>query len=490
MNQFSSPETSLSQRVARGGFWVFALKIIDKGIVLMRIIILARLLAPNDFGLMGIAFLTMSFLESFSQTGFQTALIQKKDDIKSYLDCAWTVLVLRGFILFLLLYLIAPWAAILFKATEAEYIIQVIGISVLFQAVTNLGVVYFHKDLQFNKLFIYQLSGTLADFLVAVSAALIFRSVWALVFGLLAGNAVRCFVSYVIHPYRPHFSLDLKKAKELLSFGKWIFGSSILVFFITQGDDIFVGKLFGITALGFYQLAYKISSIPTTEITHVISQVTFPAYSKMQDNLPRLMEAYLRVLQLTAFLSFPIAGLIFILAPDMTYIFLGEKWMPMVPVMQVLVLWGLTRSIGTATGQVFVSIGRPEIVTKLQFVVVILLVILIYPLSIKWGIVGTSLAVFFSTLVPNLAAFFILIKTIECRIFNFSKMIVLPLINTGVLILLILLLKTHWINLGMTELLLFIILSAISYFFMAYLFDKFLNYRFFDNIQSLKGRVI
>ncbi|GAI54637.1 unnamed protein product, partial [marine sediment metagenome] len=193
----------------------------------------------------------------------------------------------------------------------------------------NIGVLYFQKELEFNKQFIYRASGTLADFVVAVAAVLILKSVWALVFGLLAGNFVRLIVSYLVHPYRPHFKLDLAKTKELFGFGKWILGSSILVFLITQGDDIFVGKLLGITFLGFYQMAYRISNAPATEITHVISQVTFPAYSKLQDNLPGLREGYLKTLQLTAFISIPLAGGIFILAPEFTTIFLGDKWMPM-----------------------------------------------------------------------------------------------------------------------------------------------------------------
>ena len=170
------PGKTLSERVVKGGFWVFSLRITQQVFSLIRLIILARILSPNDFGLMGIALLVMATLDTFSQTGFQQALIQKKKDIKSYLDSAWTVLILRGFVLFTILYFIAPYAAIFFKAPEAKPIIQVIGFSVLLQAFTNIGVIYFQKELEFNKQFIYQLAGTLADFIVAVSAVLILRS--------------------------------------------------------------------------------------------------------------------------------------------------------------------------------------------------------------------------------------------------------------------------------------------------------------------------
>ncbi|MBE9593190.1 MAG: lipopolysaccharide biosynthesis protein, partial [Proteobacteria bacterium] len=433
INNIAKPGENISQRAVRSGFWVFSLRIVQQLFNLGRLVILARILAPHDFGLLGIALLTMATLETFSQTGFHAALIQKKEDIKSYLDSAWTVLILRGLILFTILYLIAPYAATFFNAPEAKPIIQVIGVSFFLQAFTNIGVIYFQKELEFNKEFIYQFAGTLADFIVAVSAVLILQNVWALVFGLLAGNAVRLIVSYFIHPYRPRLSSDLGKAKELFVFGKWILGSSILVFLITQGDSIFVGKMLGVTALGFYQLAYRISNMPATEITHVISRVTFPAYSKLQDNLPKLREAYLKVLQFTAFLSFPIAGLIFVLAPDFTMIFLGEKWMPMVPAMQVLALWGLLRSIGATTGPLFLGVGKPRIAAKLQFARLILLVIIIYPLTIKWGILGTSLAVLLSILPVEPFTFYLTIKIIKCRVWEFGKLIALPMLGVAIM---------------------------------------------------------
>jgi O-antigen/teichoic acid export membrane protein len=431
INNLIAPGGTLSQRVVNSGFWVFFLRIFNQGFSLLRLIILAHILSPSDFGLMGIALLTMSILETFSETGFQQALIQKKEDIKLYLDSAWTVLILRGFVLFVILYFIAPYAAVFFNTPEAKPIIRVIGFSILFQVFTNIGITYFKKELEFNKEFIYQLTGTLADFIVAISAVLILRNVWALVLGLLAGNITRCFVSYLIHPYRPRLYFALEKVKELFGFGKWILGSSILIFLLGQGDDILVGKLLGVTMLGFYQLAYRISNMPATEITNVISQVTFPAYSKLQDDLPKLREAYLKVLQVTAFLSFPVAGLIFVLAPDFTRIFLGEKWMPMVPAMQVLCILGALRSIAAASGPIFLALGRPDFDTKISAAELALLAILIYPLTIKWGITGTAISISIvscSFIFIILAIVIRLVKMEKIEILNLMQCISFPLL--------------------------------------------------------------
>jgi O-antigen/teichoic acid export membrane protein len=379
------------------------------------------------------------------------------------------------------LYFIAPYAAIFFDAPEAKPIIRVIGFSILFQAFTNIGVTYFKKELEFNKEFIYQFAGTLADFIVAVSAVLILRNVWALVLGLLAGNIVRCFVSYLIHPYRPHLSKDLGKAKELFGFGKWILGTSILVFLVTQGNDILVGKLLGTTALGFYQLAYRISNMPATEITHVISQVTFPAYSKLQDNIPKLKETYLKVLQFITFLSFLIAGLIFVLAPDFTKIFLGEKWMPMVPAMQVLVFAGLVRSIVATTGPIFEAVGKPKIDTKWQIVRLFVIAILIYPCIIKWGILGVSIVVFLSIFVMNIGCSFEVIKITRCGNKNFGKVLVFPLVNGMVMVSAIFVLRAYINTTGILNFFLLLSVGILVYFVIIYIFDKNLNY----NMQQL-----
>lgn len=487
INNLTKSGGSLSQRTARGGFWVFSLRIVQQIFGLTRLVILARILAPHDFGLMGIALLTMSTIETFSQTGFQAALIQKKKDIESYLDAAWTVLILRGLVLFGILYFAAPFAASFFDTPEAKPIIQVIGLSVLFQAFTNIGVIYFQKELEFNKEFIYQLAGTLADFIVAISAVLILRNVWALVLGMLAGNAVRCFMSYLIHPYRPRLSGDLAKAKELFGFGKWVLGSSILVFLLTQGDDIFVGKLLGAVSLGFYQMAYKISNMPATEISHLIAKVTFPAYSKLQDNLSKLKEAFLKVLQLTTFLSIPIAGVIFILAPDFTKIFLGLKWMPMVPAMQVLALYGMLRAIGATTGVIFMAVGRPEISTKIKFVQLILLAILIYPFTMRWGILGASMAVTAYALIFNFVAVYKVLKIVKSGFRKPAKITILPLAGTLIMICTIGGIRTYIFanNINIISISLLLIIGLSVYLIVAYLFEIFFNY---GNIRLIQNQ--
>ena len=477
---------SLAKKVIRGGLWVVALRIINRGLGFVRTIILARLLAPEDFGLLGIAMLAVATLETFSQTGFHQALIQKKENVESYLDTAWTISVIRGIILFGILFFTAPTVAKFFSSPLASLVIRVIAISTLLTGFRNIGIVFFQKDLEFNKQFVYEFSATLIDLGVALSLALLLRNVWALVWGGLAASLTRLIMSYVVHPYRPNIHFSKKEFRELFDFGKWVLSSSILIFLLTQGDDIFVGKLLGVAALGMYQLAYLISNLPATEITHVISQVTFPTYSTIQDDLPRLREAYFRVLEFTAFISIPIAGAVFILAPEFTTVFLGEKWTPMVPAIQTLCIFGVSRSMAATMGPILYSLDKPEIQTKLSSIHLILLAIVVYPLTMKWGILGTSVAV----VGPNIIVLIMITREtkniLKSQYKNFFMRTSVPVTST--LVMLGTLIVKQNLSLCTNDVANFIIValcSLILYIMSAYILERARGFRFLNETKNI-----
>jgi lipopolysaccharide exporter len=180
-----NPGKGLYQRAVRSGIWVFSLRIFERALSVVKLVVLARILVPNDFGLMGIALLAMTCLETFSQTGLQQALIQKKEGTEKYLDVAWTFLLIRNLAIFAILFIGAPYIAMFFDTPKVTPIMRIIGIFLLFGGpggiggFANIGVLYFQKEPEFNKQFIYHLTGTLADFIVSVTAAIVLRSVWA-----------------------------------------------------------------------------------------------------------------------------------------------------------------------------------------------------------------------------------------------------------------------------------------------------------------------
>ena len=417
----------LFHRVIRGGVWVFTFSISQEIIALVRLVILARLLSPNDFGLAGIALLVLSTLDTFTQTSFDVALIQKKEDTHTYLDSAWTFGILRGIVVFAAVVLVAPYAAAFFKTPEATALVRVIGISILARSFTSIGVVYFRKDLEFNKQFLWQFSGRLADFAVAVAAAFLVRNAWALVLAFVAGDVIKLALSYLLHPYRPHLKLDRARIAELLGFGKWMLGLGILAFLLTQIDNALVGKLVGVTMLGFYQLARRISNVPATEIAHVISAVTLPAYSKLQDAVSKLREAYLMALQVTALVALPIAGIILALAAEITSMFFGDKWLPAVGAMRILAVWGALGALESTAEPVLLAVGKPRALSKYQAVQLVILAALIYPFTRPWGIAGTALAVTLAAGVPYFLVLRRVVKITGCRASDLLRLVLPPL---------------------------------------------------------------
>jgi O-antigen/teichoic acid export membrane protein len=381
-------------------------------------------------------------------------------------------MILRGFLLFVVLFGTAPFLADFFNTPQAKPIIQAMSFSFLFRGFTNIGVVYFQKELEFNKQFFYRASGTIADFIIAVSFALIFRNVWALVFGILAGNLVQFAASYFLQPHRPRLQLDSTKTKELYNFGKWIFGSSVIIFFLTRGNDFFIGKFLGVSMLGFFQMASHIARIPTTQITHVISQVTFPTYSKLQDEKTKLRETYLKVLKLTAFLSFPLAGLIFAFAPETASIILGEKWSPMIPALQIMAVGGLIRSLGATIGPVFQAIGRPEILTKFMLFQLSLFLTLVYPFIHKWGIAGAALAAVVPGFLINFILSYKIVKAVDCSLRQFYKTLFPPFSATTVLLLFIMVAKSYFSPLSLFSFLLLGFLGILIFLLISFLLNK------------------
>ncbi len=425
---------SLSQRAARGGIWVVSSFTFGKILNFIQTIILVRLLLPSDFGLMSLASVAIGAMVVFTETGIAPAIIQRKELSESTLNTAWIISIIRGFLLFILLFIFSPFIANFYKNNQLEGIIKVIGSIFLLNGLNNIGTILFSKELDFKKKSFFEQIVNILAFIVTVSLAFILRNVWALVIGQVFLAAATLIVSYLIHPFRPLLKFNFRIAEELFKFGKHIFGAGVIIFIITNGDNALIGKVLGMSALGFYALAYNLSNMPATAITHVISQVSFPAYAKLQDDIPRLREAYKKVLRFTCILSIPLAGGLFVLAPEFVRIVYGEKWLPMVPAMQVLCLFGIIRSIVATTGPLFQSVGKPHILTKVSFAQMIILAIIIYPLTSRFNVVGTSTATLVALMAVQWWAIIQVSKIIEGSVTSILKELSLPFIGSLVMV--------------------------------------------------------
>jgi O-antigen/teichoic acid export membrane protein len=384
---------NLSPKVIQSGLWSLGGNWIARGIGVIKMIILARLLSPLEFGILGLAILSINILSVSSETGIESALIQKDKIGRAELDTAWTISLIRGLVLFCILFMSAGWFASYFDNSILRPILKLMAVVFILEGFVNIGLIFFQRELAFKKKVRLDLVSDIAGAIVTMILAFWLRNVWALVLGTIAWTIVKCLGSYYMHSYRPKLFWDWSHVKSLLNFGKHIFWISIVTFVVTSGDDALVGKLLGLTALGFYTMAYNIANMLVSSLSSIIGKISFPAYSILQNEPQRLNEAFSRVIEALMIFLLPLTVLIIFLAKDFTLIFLGDKWLPMVPVLKVLSLLGFFRSLSNVLAPIQLAVNRPEIQSRNKMIELVIFALLIYPLTIKWGLIGAGWAV-------------------------------------------------------------------------------------------------
>ena len=485
-NNFSSgSDDNLSQKVSRGALWVTVGTIVSRVLGLISSIILARLLLPSDYGIMAIAMATIAIAESLTQTGFGSALIQKQKRPEEFLNTAWTFELVKYLFLFLILFILAPIFAHFFNEPAASAVLRVISFGLIFRGLKNIGVVYFRKKLDFKKQFIFITVPSIIYVAVVIPLAFILKNVWALVWASIVREIVGCIISYIMHHYRPRLDFGIKKAKELFNFGKWILGNSLIVMIRQQGITMFVGRLLGIPILGFYNRAEAFSTMVFTQVTGVVWQVGYPVYSQLQVDSIRLKRAYLLTLQLLTFIGIPMAGGLFVLSRDFTHLFLTDKWILIVPAMQIFCLNAMIGFIATPAGIMFQALGRPSVGTKISAFGIIILGIIIYPLSRKWAMSGVALSIFLSTLITLPFNCYMAIKMAKCSLREFFKPVFMALINTGLMVTGIVIIKNYlFVQASFWQFFSLIFVGATIYFIVAYFFDRYFNYGIYKLIKE------
>lgn len=384
---------SLYKRVLSAGFWSFLLRGATRSIGLVRNVVLARLLAPEDFGLFGIVLVIISILDRFSNAGLHSAVVQKKEGVGEYLDTVWTIQALRGFALGLGLLLSAPLLASFFEEPQVVPLLQVLGVALFLSGLYNPGMLHFRRELDVKPQFIQRFGGTMVDLTVSIILAFMLRSAWALMLGLVAGGLTRIVLSYWIHPYRPRFSIDWQRAREMMGFGRWVFLNNLLFFLAYRGDNLVIGKLLGTHALGIYMLGYSIAEVVTAEIGNVLGGVAFPAYSRIQEEAERLRRAYLATIEFVASITIPCAVVLFLFAEPITSVVLGSGWMQVATILPLLAVAGSARALVLTGTAAFYAVGRPLLSFWMNLVGVGVTYALMFPLIASMGLQGVALAV-------------------------------------------------------------------------------------------------
>lgn len=390
-----------------------ALRVSTRAFSFIKILILARLLLPSEFGLFGVAMFILTLLEIITETGVNIFLIQEKSNIDKFIDTAWVVSIIRGILISLVLIIISPYIAIFFKVPQAKGILLFISVTPFIRGFINPSIVKFQKNLAFSKEFIFRLFIYGIDAVVAIAFGLRTHSAMSLVYGLIAGALLEVILSYFMIKPWPKFMFSKEKLKEVLARGKWVTAAGFFNYAFENFDDAAVGRLLNATSLGIYQMAYKITSLPMTEISDVIQKVTFPIYTRISDDSNRLKSAYIKSIAATALIVIPIGIILFIYPETLVRTLLGEKWLAAIGIIKIMAFYGVIRSLIEASYPLFLSLQKQKYVSLITFSSVLTLFITIVPLVKRYNMVGAGISGILGSIVAIPVTLFLLNKALK-----------------------------------------------------------------------------
>lgn len=454
---------TLKGKAVRSGLWLGISGMMVNVLTFIRSVVLARILTPDIFGLMALGLIVIRILDTVTRSGVAEALVHRKDNIEEARDTVFSVLIMRGFVLAGLLALVAPFAADFYEEPVLTGIIIVLGLSLPVHSFSNINTILKSKELDFKRLAYLDQLGELANTVVVITMAIVLKSVWALVIGHVAAAASYMLLSYVLIPGRPRFRFNYKLAVELFSYGKFITGVSIVLFIAGQIDTAVIGKMLGIEQLGYYSLALTTASFATVYIAKLSSRILFPAYSKLQDDQSAVCGVYVRVFELLNIVLIPATLGISLLAYEIILMLYGEKWLPAAEILKILAVFGLFRALAAANGNLFNGIGKPNIDFRIALARLCLILIIIYPLILYFGLIGAALSVTLPMIFQWLIGLLALKKIAKLRLLELVGPSARIVWRCGVMVMVVLLGK-HFLDLANPAYLIILIaLSTVVY---------------------------
>jgi PST family polysaccharide transporter len=436
---------SLGRRAISGFAWTGISQVTVQLIQFVVTIVLARLLFPEDYGLVGMAAVFTEAIASLSGLAFEPAIVQRKDLRADHLStCFWTG-ILTGMLLFLVSVFAARPLALFYERDVIGHIVILSSIGFVVGPTGAVHRALLTRHLAFKKLIVSEVGATVSSAAVSILLAFLGAGPYSLVLGALAGTATSSVLMWFLYPWRPRFSMSSRAFRELFGYSKSVLGNGFVTYLGANIDYLLVGKFLGAHLLGLYTLAYRLVTIPLNKVSRVITRVTFPAFSLMQDNDRRLEEAYTRTVRLLSLISFPALVLMGLTARDMVSVLFGEKWLDSVMPVRLLVLVGMLKSVGTLVGSVVLAKGRPDLEFKWNLVLFPLLGLGIFA-SLPYGIVGVSFAflVIYGGFFP--IAIHLTNTTIHMKDARYYRALVPALCSSGFVVLLILLSHTFLLD--------------------------------------------
>jgi O-antigen/teichoic acid export membrane protein len=380
---------SLRKSAISGLKWSALSLVGRRGLSILTTIILARLLAPSDFGLVAMAAVVIGFIELFQDLGTAAAVIQRKDPSQALLASMFWLNAGFGLATMAVLYWGSPLAGVFYREPQVTPIMQVLSVSFLLSGLSNLQKSLLERNLEFDKLARIEIGTSLFATLVGVTAAFLGHGAWSLVYQMLAGNFLATPLLWSASRWRPTWEFSWNELRSVMGFSLNLTGANVFNYFARNADKFLIGRFLGSQDLGYYDLAYRLMLYPLQGISAVIGRVMFPLYSRMQDDADQFGRAYLKVASAIALLSFPLMlGLTALAYPFVLTLF-GTTWTPVIPLLLILAPLGAVQSIATTIGAIYNAKGRTD--WALWWTVGAgVLYVLSFALGLPWGILGVS----------------------------------------------------------------------------------------------------
>ncbi|MCD4781958.1 MAG: MOP flippase family protein [Candidatus Omnitrophica bacterium] len=363
-----------------------------QGVQFVTTFILARLLSPNEFGIIGLANIFLLIANHVNHIGISAAIIQKKDVDEGHLSTSFWINLMVGGLLTILIFLCSWPAARFFSNDLLRPVMQVLSLIFLLGAFRIVHNAVFSKKLQFRKLAMIEMSAVVAGGIVSVSLAFSGKGVWSLVYGRIANIVTAVSLAWYLSQWRPKFIFQFEKFKQLFHFGWNVMLTNIVGYANGSITLAVIGRAIDSYSVGLYSMTTHLIAIPSRRLTQVISQVMFPVFSRMQNDDQRFKLAYFKVLRTIAMLTFPLLVGLACIAPEFVEVVLGQKWIPIVGIMRALTVMGMIGSLTSTVGSIFCSKGRPDIELKLDILIVCIFLPLLF-FCMRWKLNGVVAAI-------------------------------------------------------------------------------------------------
>lgn len=464
---------SLKKKTVKGLFWSSITLFFTRGIGFLCNIILSRILFPEDFGIVALSFMTVNILYMFQELGMGNALIYEKENTKKAANVCFYLTIVNSIVLCILLYFTAPFIAVFFKEVRLACVLRFLIIPLFISSLAVTPQNLINKNMEFKKNFYPELISNFAYIFIALMLAWKGYGYWSIIYAYISQICISTFLYFVIAKWLPTLELNYNIFKRMFHYSKYILGTSFIVFISTNIDNAMIGRLVDSAALGYYYMAYNIANITATTVIPVVSKVSFSLFCNIKNKEDGLKISFLKVLELTMLVVMPITVGLFIFSTHFVHTVFGERWMPIVVLIQILCWLGLLRTLGSCSSVIFNSIGKTNLLFITNFIFTALGICLMYPFTKYFKQIGTAQAVIIQSLIGMPIIFYISIKLIDIKDKELIDILKAPVIGSICLgVIGYLLKKMIFSALNWHNFLILVSVSAVIYCGVVYLIKK------------------